>query len=186
METKLHTRIAGYKFSIDFHKETAPPTSITYNGCTMDIKYDVDLRRCKYCGRYGHLIGKCRTKEADDLIHKQHREETRDADYKKATEGLIAERKAEEDHLQQYLEDNLTAMADVYEAALTADYEVRKEATTTAYKSELGDTSEMFNDNMDLLQYSIENARRNWMISTDEPGGGGGHSRRRHGRGRRL
>ena len=34
--------------------------TLEYNGCTMDVKYDDDLRQWRYCGLYGHLIGWCR------------------------------------------------------------------------------------------------------------------------------
>ena len=68
-KTKLNTRIAGYKFSIALRKDTLPPTSIEYNGCVMEINYDDNLRQCRYCGRYGHLIGKCRAKAADDSLN---------------------------------------------------------------------------------------------------------------------
>ena len=120
VETALHTRIAGYKFAIRFHKDAIPPKSVTYNGCTMDIKYDDDLRHCKYCGRYGHLIGKCRTKAADDLHHKQRRDELRVNQYRTARHQLEVDCDTETAKLDDNYEARLTALADAYQAALIA------------------------------------------------------------------
>ena len=161
METKLRTRIAGYKFSLQFHKDATPPTSLLYNGCRMEIKYDDDLRQCRYCSRFGHLIGKCRTKAADDLIHQQRRDEARDADWKAATQTILAERSAEEEKIHQYHNDTLNAMADVFEAAIIAiegtdDFAARKEAITAAHHRDEEESGQQFDDNMDILLEETE------------------------------
>ena len=157
VKTRLNTRIAGYKFGIRIHKDKSPPTSIEYNGCCMDIKYDDDQRKCKYCGRYGNLIGKCRTKAADDLIHQQRRGEARDADWKAATQTILAEKAAEQDKIHQYHDDTLNAMAEVFEAALIAikgtdDFAARKEAITAAHLRDEEESVPQFTDNMDILR----------------------------------
>ena len=120
VKTRLNTRIAGYKFSIRLHKDKSPPTSVVYNACHMDIKYDDNQRQCKYCGRYGHLIGKCRTKAADDLRNQQHRVETRVTIWRETREALDDEEQRETTRMHENYQENLTAVADVYEAALIA------------------------------------------------------------------
>ena len=165
--TKLHTRIAGYKFSIEFHKETSPPTSIMYNGCTMEIKYDDDLRQCKYCGRYGHLIGKCRTKAADDLIHKQREK------LKKITCNSISRTTS-----PRWLTSTRQPSSPSRARPITM---CGKRLPPQPTKRDLGDAKEMFNDNMDLLQYPIEKRQQKLDDKYQRAGGGGGLSRQLHG-----
>ena len=160
VETKLHTRIAGYKFSIEFHKETSPPTSIAYNGCTMNIKYDDDLRQCKYCGRYGHLIGKCRTKAADDATNKHRRDEIRTSTWKEDRQKLTEESIRERDKLGAQYDGEITALSDVHEAALisiegTADYTERLQHLEAAYQTELEELHNHYMDSLSFLEDDI-------------------------------
>ena len=94
METKLHTRIAGYKFSMQFHKEVNPPKSITYNGCTMEIKYDDDL-----------LIDKCRTTAADDEVNRK-------TTLTKSREALATEFDTEVAKINQHFDDERYTLYD--------------------------------------------------------------------------
>ena len=158
VKTSLNTRIAGYKFAIHLHKDKAPPTSIVYNNCQMDIKYDDDIRQCKYCGRYGHLIGKCRTKSADALRNQQHRSETRLTKWREETEALEKEETLERKRLVDNYHENLTAVSDVYHAALiaiegTTEYEDRKTHLTEIFTDE---QEEMANQLEDTINYIAE------------------------------
>ena len=164
VETKLHTRIAGYKFSIEFHKETSPPTSITYNGCTMDIKYDDDLRQCKYCGRYGHLIGKCRTKAADDATNKHRRDEIRTNTWKEDRQNLTDESLREREKLGAQYDEEITALSDVHEAALipieeTADNTERLQHLEAAYHTELDKHHDHYVDSLSFLDDDISDRK---------------------------
>ena len=123
VKTKLGTRIAGYKFRLTLHKDTMPPTLLTYNGCEMAIKYDDDIKQCRYCGRYGHLIGQCRTKVSDDSTHQQYREEAaaqRTNEWKTQRHAVKADRREQRKQLLKQLNVDLAASADVCEASLIA------------------------------------------------------------------
>ena len=84
----------------------------------MDIKYDDDLRHCKYCGRYGHLIGKCRTEAADDLRHKQRRDEICVDKYRTDQKQLEVDCDMETAKVDEHYEARLVTLVDAYEAAL--------------------------------------------------------------------
>ena len=176
VETKLHTRIAGYKFSIEFHKETSPPTSITYNGCTMNIKYDDDLRQCKYCGRYGHLIGKCRTKAADDATNKHRRDEIRTNTWKENRQNLTDEGLREREKLGAQFDEETTALSDVHEAALisieeTADNTERLQHLEAAYHTELDDLQDHYVDSLTFLDDDISDRKRTLDTQYQRAGG---------------
>ena len=156
VKTRLNTRIAGYKFSIRLHKDKSPPTSVVCNACQMDIKYDDNQRQCKYCGRYGHLIGKCRTKAADDLRNQQHRVETRVTIWRETREALDDEEQRETTRLHENYQENLTAVADVYEAALIAiegadDYEKQTERINELYREEQAEMMQQLEDSIHFL-----------------------------------
>ena len=156
VKTRLNTRIAGYKFSIPLHKDKSPPTSVVYNACHMDIKYDDDQRQCNYCGRYGHLIGKCRTKIADDLRNQQHRAETRLTNWRETREALENEEKLERSKLVNNCHENLTAVSNVFYAALiaiegTAEYEERKTHLTEIYTDKQEEMAHQLEDSIEYL-----------------------------------
>ena len=121
VETALHTRIGGYKFTFIPKKNTVPPKTLEYNDCVMDVKYDDDLRQCHYCHRYGHLVHQCRTKAADDQHHKQRRaleKEQATSEWKSDREAV--RRKGEQERLtiQRQYTTLLNASADVYQSAI--------------------------------------------------------------------
>ena len=123
VKTKLGTRIAGYKFRLTLHKDTMPPTLLTYNGCEMAIKYDDDIKQCRYCRRYGHLIGQSRTKVANDSTHQQYWEEAaaqRTNEWKTQRHAVKADRREQRQQLLKQLNVDLAASADVCEASLIA------------------------------------------------------------------
>ena len=117
------TCIAGYKFKFTPNRAVSPPKTLMYNGSQMDVKYDDDIRQCRYCGRYGHLLRQCRSKAADDKQHQRVRDEAlalRTADWKTAREKLAAEYHQEAKELRRHLNEELTASADVFIAAKLA------------------------------------------------------------------
>ena len=86
----------------------------------MEIKYDDDLRQCRYCGHFGHLIGKCETKAADDEVNQQWRAGNRKTTLTKSREVLATEFDTEIAKINQHFDDELTTLADVHEASLIA------------------------------------------------------------------
>ena len=124
----------------------------------MEIKYDDDLRQCKYCGRYGHLIGKCRTKARDDERHQHHRNET--ATWIEQRQALTAECTTEGQKLQQHYEEETIAISDVQDAALisiegTADYEARHHHLTEAYQEDLDELQSHYSERLCFLDDDI-------------------------------
>ena len=122
----------------------------------MDIKYDDDQHQCKYCGRYGHLICKCRTKAADHLRNQQHQPETHVTKWRETKEAHDDEEELELTKLNKNYQENLNAVADVYEAALIAiegtyDYEERKKHITELYREEQAEMMQQLEDSMHFL-----------------------------------
>ena len=84
------------------HQEKTLPTSLTYNGYTMDIKLTTDIRQCKYCKIFGHTIGNCRARIAKDTDNNIRRE--REINEKKqAYQQEIAD-------IQEAVEEDITAL----------------------------------------------------------------------------
>ena len=166
VKTKLGTRIAGYKFRLTLHKDTMPPTLLTYNGCEMAIKYDDDIKQCRYCGRYGHLIGQCRTKVADDLTHQQYRGEAaaqRTNDWKTQRQSVKADYWDQRRRLSTQFHAELSASTDVYEASIiTLEGSTLSPGRAAHLKSTLdqdqADIKERFDDVVHLLQDEVSTA----------------------------
>ena len=164
VKTKLNTRIAGYKFSIELHKEVVPPTTIEYNGYVMDIKYDDDLRKCKYCGRYGHLIGKCRTKANDDNINQQRRAESRDSKWTNDHKAIDEQETRDRKELYRHYEAELTALADVHQATLitiegAADASIQKDNLDRAFIAEQDELQQHYEESESFLQDELQPKR---------------------------
>ena len=124
VETALHTRIGGYKFTINLKRNAVPPKTLEYNGCIMDIKYDDDLR---------HLIHQCRTKAADDQHHKQRRALEKDettSEWKSDREAVLRKDKQERLAIQRQYTTLLNASADVYNSAIIT----LEQATSTPWQ----------------------------------------------------
>ena len=71
--TDRNTRIGGYKFKLKLKNDVGRPTSLLYNGFTMVIRYQDDVKQCAFCKRYGHIISACRTKKAADADRQRAR-----------------------------------------------------------------------------------------------------------------
>ena len=72
--TERNTRIGGYKFKLKLKNDVGRPTSLLYNGFTMVIRYQDDVKQCAFCKRYGHIISACRTKKAADADRQRARD----------------------------------------------------------------------------------------------------------------
>ena len=117
------TCIAGYKFKMTPNRAVPPPRKLIYNEYHMDIKYDDDIRQCRYCGRYGHLLRQCRTKMADDKFHQRAREEAmalRTTDWRTTRQALAAEFHSEKNEMNKHRDAAITASSDVFNAATIA------------------------------------------------------------------
>ena len=176
VKTKLNTRIAGYKFSINIHKDATPPVSLVYNGCRMEIKYDDDLRQCKYCGRYGHLIGKCRTKARDDETNKERRDAIRTAAWQEDRQKLTDERDREREKLEEHFDNETVAVSDVHEAALIAiegndDFTERRHHLVAVYREELAEMQGQFMDSLSFLDNEISTRKEKLDAQYQRAGG---------------
>ena len=78
--TDRNTRIGGYKFKLKLKNDVGRPTSLLYNGFTMVIRYQDDVKQCAFCKRYGHIISACRTKKAADADRQRARESQQEED----------------------------------------------------------------------------------------------------------
>ena len=117
------TCIAGYKFKMTPNRAVSPPRKLVYNDYHMDIKYDDDIRQCRYCGRYGHLLRQCRTKAADDKLHQRAREEAmalRTTDWQNTRQKLADEFHKERREMYKHRDAAITASSDVFTAATIA------------------------------------------------------------------
>ena len=127
VQTSHHTRVAGFKFTIKMKTGTVRPTTISYNACTMQIRYSDDLQTCTHCHRTGHLVAKCRTRIAAqiqrELRKKEHQAQIQHI-YNEETTQLQID--AESNIRAAYIEHQrrLQVVADVYAADL-ADYQQR-------------------------------------------------------------
>ena len=117
------TCIARYKFKMMSNRAVPPPRKLIYNDYHMDIKYDDDIRQCRYCGRYGHLLRQCRTKAADDKLHQRARDEAmalRTTDWQNTRQKLAAEFLSEKHEMHKHRDAAITASSDVFTAATIA------------------------------------------------------------------
>ena len=78
--TDRNTRIGGYKFKLKLKNDVGRPTSLLYNGFTMVIRYQDDVKQCAFCKRYGHIISACRTKKAADADRQRARDSQQEED----------------------------------------------------------------------------------------------------------
>ena len=80
MTTERNTRIGGYKFKLKLKNDAGRPTSLLYNGFTMVIRYQDDVKQCAFCKRYGHIISACRKKKAADADRQRARDSQQEED----------------------------------------------------------------------------------------------------------
>ena len=153
VKTAQNAIIAVYKFSLTIKPTMALPTTLEYNGYTMEVKYDDDVRQCRYCGRYGHLIGKCRTKVADDELHQKRRADQAQqmtTNWKEERLAVLAIQMMEKKKLHVQIREQLTVTSDVYNATLLAmeedDGDQAKLDLATVYKSEQEELMEHYRD----------------------------------------
>ena len=157
VRTAQNTIIAGYKFSMNIKSTMAQPKTLEYNGYTMDVKYDDDVRQCRYCGRYGHLIGKCRTKAADDELHQRRRNDHAKQlteSWKEERLAMLAIKRMEKKKLHHQMRDELTATSDVFQSTLiTMEADGGSQAAfdnlTIAYEKDQDDLMEQYRDTIE-------------------------------------
>ena len=126
----------------------------------MAIKYDDDIKQCKYCGRYGHLIGQCRPKVADDSTHQQYREEAaaqRTKDWKTQRRSVKTDYQQQRRQLAKQFHADLEASADVYEASgITLEGSIlspgRAEHLRDTYDQDQTAIGDRYEDIVQLLQ----------------------------------
>ena len=78
--TDRNTRIGGYKFKLKLKNDVGRPTSLLYNGFTMVIRYQDDVKQWAFCKRYGHIISACRTKKAIDADRQRAKDSQQEED----------------------------------------------------------------------------------------------------------
>ena len=136
VQTRHHTRVAGFKFSIKLKKGAVRPTTLSYNQCTMQVRYTDDLRICTHCRKTGHLVAQCRMRLAAqhdrETKQQEHRDQLRKIHEDDTTQiHLNAEYCIRTDYIQY--QRTIRVAADVYESDLAELHQNQEDPETLLY-----------------------------------------------------
>ena len=153
VQTAHQTRVAGYRFKLKLKQGLLRPTSVTYNTCVMDIKFQDDVKLCTYCRKPGHLAAGCRSRLAVQADRQSRQDAEREEkrlqwDHELQTIQEESEEALREAHYQ--LQTRLQTSADVFQedlAHLTQD---------GASPTSLLQWEQAYNDHTAVLQTSHE------------------------------